>query len=125
VPALSTPDDAGDPVGLDPAILWHGAAYRLPQAPRQAMPAPSASASPTLAGAPAVAPVAAARQRYGLHYTRRLHSAPAPQPQPKVPPTPASQAAAPQAPEPPARDSFPDGFTAATDAVVWFHHSGL
>jgi hypothetical protein len=23
-------DDTGDPVGVDPAILWHGAAYRLP-----------------------------------------------------------------------------------------------
>ena len=23
-------DDAGDPVGLNPAILWHGAAHRMP-----------------------------------------------------------------------------------------------
>jgi hypothetical protein len=33
VAASSTSDDAGDPVGLDSAILWHGAAYQLPQAP--------------------------------------------------------------------------------------------
>jgi len=44
-------EDAGDPVGLDLAILWYGAAYRLPQGVR-----PSAPAGTTGALAVAVAP---------------------------------------------------------------------
>jgi hypothetical protein len=59
VPAShASDDDAGDPVGVDTAILWHGAANRQPQAPRQPAPAPAAAprqATP----APAAAPVAA------------------------------------------------------------------
>jgi hypothetical protein len=102
-------DDAGDPVGRDPAILWHGGAYRLPQAPRPAAPAP------------AVTPVAAERQRFGLYYSRRPAPAPAPQPQLAVPPaaTPVAVSSAPAphaappvgsppqavAPEPPARET--------------------
>jgi hypothetical protein len=106
-----TSDDVGDPVGLDPAILWHGGAYRLPQASRQDAPAPAA------------APVAAERQRYSLHYSRRPRPAPAPAPQPPpaVPPAatpvaastaptpqevpPASSAPQAVAPEPPARET--------------------
>jgi hypothetical protein len=125
-------DDADDPVGLDPAILWHGGAYRLPQAPRQAAPAPAA------------APVAAERQRYGLYYSRRPAPALAPQPQLAVPPSatpvassaPASQEAPPAAsalqavpPEPPVREtrsrtgSLPPpmqryGFTAAASSLA-------
>jgi hypothetical protein len=111
---LSAAGDFGNLVGLDPAILWHGAAYRLPQVHRQA-PAPSASASPMPAGAPApvAAPVAAAWQRFGLHYTHRPHLALAPHPQPEVPsalelpvalpPASAPQAAVPRSLEPPAR----------------------
>ena len=45
-------EDADDPVGLDPAILGHGAAQRLPQASRQA----TALAPPPPAGAVASAP---------------------------------------------------------------------
>ncbi|RLM57903.1 hypothetical protein C2845_PM18G13220 [Panicum miliaceum] len=71
-------DDAGDPVGLDPAILWHGAAHWLPQAPRQA----TAPAPPPPAG---VVPPAPVRQRFGIHYSRRQHPAPTPQPTPEVP----------------------------------------
>ena len=73
-PALSTSDveqtrpsdDAGDPVGLDPAILWDGAAYRLsqqeprpattagPQAPPSVL-ASSAPRGPATAAAPVTA----------------------------------------------------------------------
>jgi len=107
-PASSAADDAGDPVGLDPAILWHGAAYRLPQAPWQDTPAPLAS---TTAGAPTTA---AEQQRFGIQYARRPRPPPAPQPQaeastalqqPVVPSAPAPQAVAPQAPEPPVRET--------------------
>jgi hypothetical protein len=70
VPASSTSDDAGDPVGLDPAILWHGAAYPLPQVPRQAAPVLSGPAPPG-AGTGAPTPDARPRQRFGLHYSRR------------------------------------------------------
>jgi hypothetical protein len=78
-------DNASDPVGLDPAILWHGAAYRLPQAPWQTAPTNTSNG----------APAAAAGSRFGIHYSRRLHPAPAPAP----------QAVAPQSAKPPARQT--------------------
>jgi hypothetical protein len=102
-------DDASDPVGLDPAILWHDAAYRLPQAPRQTAPTSTSN------GAPATA----AGSRFGIHYSRRSHPAPAP----------ALQAVAPQSAEPPPRQtrsrtgSLPPpiqryGFTAAATSLA-------
>jgi hypothetical protein len=78
-------DDASDPVELDPAILWHGAAYWLPQEPRQTAPTGTSNG----------APAATAGSRFSLHYSRRPRPAPAPAP----------QAVAPQPAEPPARET--------------------
>jgi len=54
--------DAGEPIGVDPAILWHGAAHRLTLALQQATaptPPPSGVATPT-----------SACQRFDIHYSR-------------------------------------------------------
>jgi hypothetical protein len=74
-------DDASDPIGMDPAILWHGTAYRLPQTLWQAAPTSTSNG----------APAAVAGSRFGIHYSRHPHPAP--------------QAVAPQPAEPPARET--------------------
>jgi hypothetical protein len=102
-------DDASDPVGLDPAILWHDAAYKLPQVPRQTAPTSTSSG----------ASAATAGSRFDIHYSRRPRPAPAPAP----------QAVVPQPAEPPAREtrsrtgSLPPpiqryGFTAAASSLA-------
>jgi hypothetical protein len=60
-------DDASDPVGLDPAILWHDVAYRLPQEPRQTVHIGTSNGAP-------------AESRFGLHYSWCPRPAPAPAP---------------------------------------------
>jgi len=82
-PASSDTDDAGDagdPVGLDLAILWHSAANRLTWAPQQA-----AALAPPLVGVAAPAP---ARQWFGIHYSRRPAPPPASQPPQAAPSAP-------------------------------------
>jgi hypothetical protein len=102
-------DDANDLVGLDPAILWHGAAYRLPQAPRQTAPTSTSNG----------APAATTGSRFGIHYSRRSRPVQALAP----------QAVAQQFVEPPARKTRSQtgsllppiqwyGFTAATSSLA-------
>ena len=71
-------DDASDPVGLDPAILCHGPAHRMPQVPRVGCSSagrcfPTSShyriAPQQVATPPPAALVAGGR--FGLQYSRR------------------------------------------------------
>jgi len=48
---LEDATDVGDPVGLDPAILWHGAVRRVPLGTSSPPPAPSAGSVAALAAA--------------------------------------------------------------------------
>jgi hypothetical protein len=67
-------DDASDPVGLDPAILWHGAAYRLPQAPRQTAPTSTSNGAPTAPLGPGSASITVGvRIQHRLQRRRQWH----------------------------------------------------
>ena len=99
-------DDASDPVGLDPAILWHGAAYMLPQVPRQTTPTSTSSG----------ASAATAGSRFDIHYSRRPRPAPAPAP----------QAVVPQPAKPPARETRSQtGSLPPPRTTIWVHCGGL
>jgi hypothetical protein len=117
LPTSSASDDAGDPVGLDPAILWHGAAYSLPQATTPAAPVPSAAAPgsrdsalrPPLQQAPASTfgfTAAAGRTTSPTAVDRAAHSSGT------------SHAFRPG-------DSFPDGLPATAYAAVRLHRDQL